>query len=293
MSFGLVGVPVGCGTPHPGLPDPMQRSCPPLKVRPLRPCIAAKEVTRLTGPLPAKANPRRRIDAKSCTAPVNLAVTRSAGPRPLRSRMPALTVTRGCAASRWAHLGALAVLGVGLSLVLLPPPLRAESPPRATRASAPITLDGRLDEPDWQAAPVASRLPAARPRPGAAGDRADRAAAALRRPRALRRARASSTASPARIVAAALAARRARGGRHLHALPRPAPRPAHRRRPAGERRRRAARRRDLRRQLRGRHLGRGLGVGGDASTTAGWTRRDAGPLLAAALPDGRPATPGA
>ena len=69
--------------------------------------------------------------------------------------MPALTVTRGRAASRWAHLGALAVLGAGLGLPA-PSPLRAEPPARAVRASGAIVLDGRLDEPDWQAAPVAS-----------------------------------------------------------------------------------------------------------------------------------------
>jgi hypothetical protein len=35
-------------------------------------------------------------------------------------------------------------------------PLCAETPARALRASAPIVLDGRLDEADWQKAPVAS-----------------------------------------------------------------------------------------------------------------------------------------
>ena len=162
------------------------------------------------------------------------------------------------------------ILGAGLACVLSGAPVSAE-PGRATRASGAITLDGRLDEPDWQAAPVASGFLQRDPDQGQPATEPTELRLlfddhALYVGRAAPRPRARPDRPPA------VAARRA--------SPRPTrftlyldPHHDHRTGVVlrGERGRRPARRGPLRRQLRGRHLGRGLGVGGDASTLPGWT----------------------
>jgi hypothetical protein len=96
---------------------------------------------RLLASRPPRPPIQAPIDAKSCTAPVNLAVTRSADPWPLGLECHAVTLDRPMG----RPLGASAVLA-SAAWPLRPPLFRA---PRAERTDH---LDGR-PTPDWQKVP--------------------------------------------------------------------------------------------------------------------------------------------
>jgi hypothetical protein len=69
--------------------------------------------------------------------------------------MPSLVVRRDHGTSGATRLATLAALGAWLGTGAWPAAAEAEKVAHALRASGPISIDGRLDEPAWQAAPVA------------------------------------------------------------------------------------------------------------------------------------------